>query len=232
MQIADVRTKNLSAIEFFKAAVDADDTVLAIGTKHGEKVRDIAGRIIGVDIASAQFPTDSPVEFALADGTALPFKTDSIDFVYCDQVLEHVSETGPLVSEAARVLAPDGVAYFGFPNRLSLRRPHSEVPRYYSLLPRAVGSRLAPYLLDEDSSEYYDRSLAPLSPASARWHFHRNFEQVVYPIRIDPASVTDSRPLRRLVWWANTVATVRPLCWVGEQFWPNASYLCRGPKDH
>lgn len=231
VQPADLRTANRSSLSYFRDCISPTDVLLDIGTKDGRKVRDVDAQIVGVDITSAGFPANSPVQFALADATRLPFETNSVDFVHCDQVLEHVPATGELVAEAARVLKPDGLAYFDFPNRFSWRRPHSEVPRYYSILPRPVGSLLANYLLDEASREYYETALAPLSPVSARWHFHSNFEEVVYPMRMDPEAVTTSPVLQKVFWWANSLATAPPLRWAGEFLWPAASYVCARPKQ-
>jgi len=56
----------------------------------------------------------------------------------------------------------------------------------------AVGAALAPYLLDEQDAEYYRRASFPLSPIAARWQFHRHFDTVQYPMRMDPRPRADS----------------------------------------
>jgi MoaA/NifB/PqqE/SkfB family radical SAM enzyme len=52
-----------------------------------------------------------------ADVTALPFEDDSYDFIYCSNVLEHVQDDRKAMSELARVLAPNGLAYIQVPQQ-------------------------------------------------------------------------------------------------------------------
>lgn len=214
-----------------KAEVSKDDTVLDIGTKDGTTLTEVSGTRIGVDITADGFRADPSILFVLADGHQLPLKTNSVDYVFCTQVLEHLPEHGHVIREAGRVLKPDGTAYFSFPNRLSLRQPHSLVPRYYSVLPRRLGLLLAPRLLDDHSREYYERAIYPLSPLSVRWHLHRRFSEVTYPMRLSPETVTAVPLLQTLLWWLNTLAMVPPLRWAGELGWPATTYVCRHPRE-
>jgi SAM-dependent methyltransferase len=221
-----------STSDRFTRQISSGDVVLDLGTKRGEKLADTPGTVVAVDIRrEPMVRSDATVEFALADGMELPFRADSFDYVFCSQVLEHVSGTGPIVAEAARVLKPDGLAYFGFPNRLSLRKPHNIMPRYCSLLPRHVGLLILPYLLDAEAYDYYQHSLFPLSPIGARWHFHRHFDVVQYPMRMDPRPKTASVRLQAWLWWANTVAKLPPLKWLGELLWPASNYVLADPKS-
>jgi len=232
MDYTGLRNADVSSRRFFKNQVGAGDKVLDLGTKHGRKLEDVGGTVVAVDISDEQFRQQtSIVEFMLADGAGLPFESESFDYVYCDQVLEHVSDTKSVVSEAARVLKPEGLAYFGFPNRLSLEQPHSEVPRHMSLLPKPVGRIFAARFLDERSQVYYEKGLGPLSPVAARYHLHNHFDEVVYPMRIDPTAVTSSSFGQRIVWALNTIALQPPLCWLGELLWPAVTYVCASPKN-
>ena len=94
----------------------------------------------------------------------------------------------------------------------------------------AVGAALAPYLLDEQGAEYHERSNFPLSPIAARCHFHRHFDTVQYPMRMDPRPRADSMRGQELVWRANTVAKLPPLKWAGELLWPASNYILADPK--
>jgi SAM-dependent methyltransferase len=47
------------------------------------------------------------------DATSLPFENGSMDFVFSDQVIEHVPSDSAMASEIARVLRPGGRAYVG-----------------------------------------------------------------------------------------------------------------------
>ncbi len=52
-----------------------------------------------------------------ADARSLPFRPGTFDAVYCYHVLEHIPGPERAVSEARRVLADGGMAFFGVPNK-------------------------------------------------------------------------------------------------------------------
>jgi SAM-dependent methyltransferase len=95
----------------------ASGSVIDLGCGAGDSVvqfRDVnpAVRWVGVDVerspeVASRRRTDA--EFVTFDGVHLPFEDGSYDAVYCKQVLEHVREPGPLLTEVARVLRPGGV---------------------------------------------------------------------------------------------------------------------------
>ena len=62
---------------------------------------------------------------------SLPFEDDSFASVISVQSLEHVPDPERAVAEVARVLAPDGVAVFVTPNRLTLGRPDEIIDPYH-----------------------------------------------------------------------------------------------------
>ncbi len=55
--------------------------------------------------------------FLVADGTRLPFVSESLDQVICSEVLEHVEDDQAAIAELARVLRPGGTAYITVPHR-------------------------------------------------------------------------------------------------------------------
>jgi SAM-dependent methyltransferase len=67
----------------------------------------------------------------VADMRALPFGNGSFPSVLSVQSLEHVPDPPRAVREVARVLAPDGVAVFITPNRLTLGRPDEIIDPYH-----------------------------------------------------------------------------------------------------
>jgi ubiquinone/menaquinone biosynthesis C-methylase UbiE len=228
-------TRNSSPFIIRGDAISTDDMVLDLGTYKtdnidGHQLDDLPSTVIGVDISSSEFPSDIESDLVLGDGRQLPFNADVFDYIYCDAVLEHVNGVGDLIKEAARVTKPTGTVFFGFPNRLSLLQPHTEVPRYYSLLPKRIGNLLSRYIIPEEA-EYYKHALFPLTPITARYHLHKNFQKVEYTIRISGETVSDNKLVKRLFRTTNSIVTKAPFKWPYELLWPNASYRCTIPKD-
>ena len=58
-----------------------------------------------------------PIKYTAGSGEALPFLDNSFDYVFCCDVLEHVSDLPKVVSEIARVLKPGGFFCFDTFNR-------------------------------------------------------------------------------------------------------------------
>jgi SAM-dependent methyltransferase len=60
-----------------------------------------------------------PVDLLVADGEALPFKSESFDLVYAHGVVQYTTDDRALVAECRRVLKPGGRAVFQVYNRIS-----------------------------------------------------------------------------------------------------------------
>jgi 2-polyprenyl-3-methyl-5-hydroxy-6-metoxy-1,4-benzoquinol methylase len=73
-------------------------------------------------------------------GEALPFANASFDIVTCWDVLEHVQEPRNLLSEIARVLTGDGIAFITVINRFALVDPHYHL-RFINYLPRPLAEK-------------------------------------------------------------------------------------------
>ncbi|MBI4672658.1 MAG: class I SAM-dependent methyltransferase [Chloroflexi bacterium] len=73
-------------------------------------------------------------------GEALPFADASFHIVTCWDVLEHVQEPKHLLSEIARVLDDDGIAFMTVINRFALVDPHYHL-RLVNYLPRPLGEK-------------------------------------------------------------------------------------------
>jgi ubiquinone/menaquinone biosynthesis C-methylase UbiE len=154
-----------------------DDWVLDLGTKHGDKAIHVDAKEAAVDIELD--PRHEGMRYVQADGFRLRFRADTFDYVSCNQVFEHVPDTPAFVAEISRVLEPDGAEFIDFPNRLFPDRPHSP-PGYFSLVPRPLVLRLAPYLLDADVADYYRNHVYNLSPVGARRALGAHFNTVEY----------------------------------------------------
>lgn len=222
---------------------DPEEWVLDIGTKHGNKAVHIDANVVAADIELQ--PEHEGLAYVRADGFQLPFPADTFDYVSCSQVFEHIPDTGAFVAEISRVLKPDGAALVDFPNRLFPDRPHSP-PGYYSLLPRPLALRLAPYLLDSDQERYYRDHVYNLSPVRARRALHAHFESVEYvtlrqkvayrPIFLgdvdDPVYTpgNGAKAFAKLLPLITLLTRFSPVAWLFELLYPHAAYECREPK--
>jgi arsenite methyltransferase len=109
-------------------------TRAALALKPGERVLDLAcgpgylsaemaeevgtgGRVHAVDVSESMLELArrrersdraAPIEFGMADATALPFEAGSFDALTCTQAYEYVAEIDTALREAHRVLAPGG----------------------------------------------------------------------------------------------------------------------------
>ncbi len=61
----------------------------------------------------------SPIADVKADITALPFEDDSFDIIFCNHVLEHISDDTKAMQELYRVMKPGGFGIFQIPQDLS-----------------------------------------------------------------------------------------------------------------
>jgi len=112
-------------------------TVLDLGCGSGSTVTEYRG--LGYDAFGCDFAfKDGPdVEshhyhglIRLIDKTRyrLPFDDNSFDFVFSDQVFEHVRNYDETLSEIRRVLKPEGISLHFFPSRYTPIEPHVFVP--------------------------------------------------------------------------------------------------------
>jgi SAM-dependent methyltransferase len=111
-------------------AVRPGDRVLDLGCGAGRFVaalRDAGARPVGVEIAEAALERaranvpGADFRFLGPDG-AIPLGHGEVDLVWCSEVLEHVPDTGALLNEARRVLAPGGRLLATVPGHSLLRR--------------------------------------------------------------------------------------------------------------
>lgn len=82
-------------------------------------------RYVGVDLPAPGVRAD-----AYADGLRLPFRDQSFDAVLCNEVLEHVRRPERLLSEAARLLRPEGVLILTTPQVWGLHHEPCDFFRY------------------------------------------------------------------------------------------------------
>ncbi|HJW30354.1 MAG TPA: class I SAM-dependent methyltransferase, partial [Saprospiraceae bacterium] len=96
---------------------------------------------LGIDFALSRRNVHGvPRDLLLANGYQLPFGRCSFDLAWCEYVVEHVSELDKLLSEAIRVLKPNGLMYIVTNNAWWPREPHSGL-WWASWMPRKVAAR-------------------------------------------------------------------------------------------
>ncbi|MDQ6990589.1 MAG: class I SAM-dependent methyltransferase [Mariprofundaceae bacterium] len=108
------------ALSLFK-----NDKVLIVGSAGSGKMpryqADFPAGAIGLDIDEPAKPD------VLGDALFLPFTDESVPFVYCEALLEHVPEPQRVVDEVYRALKPGGQAFFYVP----FLYPYHESPDDY-----------------------------------------------------------------------------------------------------
>ncbi len=105
-----------------------DDALIDVGCASGHQVFSAASRVaraVGVDVAenfiqtAKEFAVEhyvSNVEFLQTDGDAIPFPDQTFTKAICSEVIEHLIDPLPLLTEIKRVMKPGGVVVFTVPN--------------------------------------------------------------------------------------------------------------------
>ena len=116
----------------YAAEVLPPGRVLDLGCGTGHSFHLLAPReTVGVDIDPDSLEGQDR-ETVVADMRRLPFEDNSFDSVIAAHSIEHVPDPGAVLSEAARVLRPAGVAMLTTPNRLTFGRPDEIIdPDHY-----------------------------------------------------------------------------------------------------
>lgn len=116
---------------FDRIADWAGKSVLDLGCGGGFMSEALARRgaiVTGADPAAAAIAIatghaalqDLPIRYLVAPGESLPLPSQSMDYVVCVDVLEHVRDVGAVLDEVARILRPGGVFLFDTINRTRL----------------------------------------------------------------------------------------------------------------
>jgi SAM-dependent methyltransferase len=101
------------------------DPVLDLGCNSGYGTAQLAQRfkrVFGVDVSAQAIReakrrySKSGLLFRTVDGRTLPFADRSFGAIVCFQVIEHIPDLTPYLSEIRRVLSPGGRAIFTTPN--------------------------------------------------------------------------------------------------------------------
>lgn len=113
------------------AALLPPRSTLDLGCGIGHSYELLAPRTtVGIDIDRAALAGQDR-ETHVADMRRLPFADASFDSVLGVHSLEHVPDPQRVLAEVRRILAPDGVAVFVTPNRLTFGRPDEIIDPYH-----------------------------------------------------------------------------------------------------
>jgi len=114
--------------------VDKDARILDYGCGAGRRVYELldAGYVHAsgydvLDYLELRNPTDR-YRFHIAPDGRIPVADDSFDFVFSDQVFEHVLNQPLAWQEILRVLKPGGISVHVIPAKWQLIEPHIKVP--------------------------------------------------------------------------------------------------------
>jgi ubiquinone/menaquinone biosynthesis C-methylase UbiE len=134
--------------------------VLDLGCNNGYgsyKLSRYGHEVVGVDVsaealadAKRRFSTAN-LEFRQVSGLELPFESDSCDLITSCQVIEHIVDMDPYLSEIRRVLKPGGIVVFTTPN-VTIRLDPGMQPwnQFYvqEFTPPQLGSLLRPFFAE------------------------------------------------------------------------------------
>jgi SAM-dependent methyltransferase len=133
------------------------DAGCGIGTWSGEFRRRFSPHVEAIEIEAeaAKKAQESTPHVLVAAGEMLPYKTGHFDFVFSNEVIEHVQDDRQTVAEMVRVTRPGGRIVIFCPNRWYPVEQHGHYWRgkYYfgntpliNYLPDFIRNRLAPHV--------------------------------------------------------------------------------------
>lgn len=118
--------------------------VLDLGSGLGGYSQEIAGKekakVISLDLIRPLWLLEQEICVLIADALSIPLRDESVDFVFCASLIEHVSNPLVLLTEIKRVLRTGQYCYLSFPPFYSPRGGHEFSPFHY------LGEKCALYL--------------------------------------------------------------------------------------
>ena len=119
----------LDILRVYREIAIRPEIVVDVGANDGRACHEFGiGRdhaFIGVDVSRLLLKTfleKNPGQTAIeADGACLPLKNNSVDFLFCTETLEHLTDPAAAVRDFIRVLKPGGCLMIQSPNAHRLR---------------------------------------------------------------------------------------------------------------
>lgn len=112
---------------FLLGSVSAGDSVLDLGCGDGAfsiGLRDAGAQVVGVEVSeeAARRARARGVDVrVVVPGEPLPFEDASFDMVWAGEVVTHVADLAPLLSEVRRVVRPEGRVLVTVPDHSPVR---------------------------------------------------------------------------------------------------------------
>ncbi len=110
--------------------LDSNSVILDFGCGEGKRVyeyRNAGFNSFGVDI-NLNHANDLLRLIHATNGYRIPFNDETFDFVFSEQVFEHVQDYASALSEIWRILKPGGFSLHLFPSKYIPIEPHIFVP--------------------------------------------------------------------------------------------------------
>jgi SAM-dependent methyltransferase len=140
--------------------------VLDLGCGYGgysQALADDGAQVVSIDLRP---PVTTLPGMAVADALQLPFAADSLPFIFCASLIEHVPEPDRLLAEIHRLLPDGGQAYLSFPPFYSPVGGHEFKP--FHLFGERWALRLSRHHAPSYRDCFGDWGLYPLSIRKAR----------------------------------------------------------------
>ncbi|MBA7527406.1 hypothetical protein ES705_19582 [subsurface metagenome] len=138
------------------------------------------------------------------DALNIPLKGNSVDFIFCSSLIEHIQDQNKLVSEIKRVLKPDGICYLSFPPFYSPVGGHQFKPFHLLGEKNAIIlSRIFKGIKAKDYATYFgDFVLNPTTISKIKRLVKRsNFRIVDMRTRFSPINVAKIPILGEFLTW-------------------------------
>ncbi len=146
--------------------IDLQQRVLDLGCGNGGYTQALGAAGAQVIALDRIRPLKPVLFFIQGDAITLPFADESLPFVFCASLIEHVPHPRRLLAEIRRILYPGGSAYISFPPFYSPVGGHQFKP--YHLLGERVAIRMARSRRQEPATGYSDGGLYPLTIRQVR----------------------------------------------------------------